>query len=633
MSEKLKVQVLEGADNKLDLAKLEDILKRKLIIPSYQRPYSWKTEDIKEIFETIKTARENEENLYFFGSIILSQKSNATYGQEEYYIIDGQQRLSSFLLILKVILIELKHLLKELEGKGNQSKEQIKKETELESKKEELSKIIDTVSLTREQSDDSEEKSILHFIKKGKDYENLPDHLDKKIKEIYEHSIVPFQKEWPDPADEKFLNKYIDETLSFLDQILNQIKFCLINITGQNSEDFAINLFNTLNTTGQPLTAFEVLKSELYKIDPKLSKTIDEIQKDIIKKYTFQRKKIISHTGKLLLYLPLYRGDFKEDSYTLSDRKFKDQRGYLKEVLDSKTASQLVEDIKTVDEFYSQFWLDPDSIKKLLKKDDERVCFHFLSELTHDRVLPIMIRFHKNQRESLGKCVKVCTAFSSLWRAFSDGGTSGVDKAYKDISLDLKEDHSIENLNKKLKELFLKKLSSKPSSSINIEEAKDTWLKKLKISTVYKNQKLSKFLLFIAYNKLHFNSNTKLLQKSKGIDILKLHYWKDEDYKTIEHIIPKTNRTFFSHIHTLGNLTLLPQKLNSSVGDKPFSEKLKQYKKFCSTENEDKYPYLPLIKHIAHCNQFKQEEIEDRSKILSEFVWKTLAEDWLGWRE
>ena len=49
MSEsKLKVQVLEGADNKLDLAKLEDVLKRKLIIPSYQRPYAWRSEDIEE---------------------------------------------------------------------------------------------------------------------------------------------------------------------------------------------------------------------------------------------------------------------------------------------------------------------------------------------------------------------------------------------------------------------------------------------------------------------------------------------------------------------------------------------------------------------------------------------------------
>ncbi len=58
MSEKLKVQVLEGADNKLNLAKLEDVLKRKLIIPSYQRPYAWTSDNIEDVFNTIQESFE-----------------------------------------------------------------------------------------------------------------------------------------------------------------------------------------------------------------------------------------------------------------------------------------------------------------------------------------------------------------------------------------------------------------------------------------------------------------------------------------------------------------------------------------------------------------------------------------------
>ena len=625
MSE-LKVQVLEGADNKLDLAKLEDVLKRKLIIPSYQRPYAWTTEDIEEVFQTISNTQENKENICFFGSIILSKKGNG-FGQEEYYIIDGQQRLSSFLFILRLILDQLDCLFKELKSETELTESQIEKKLELKSKKEKLTGIIETVNLKREGQSSVEEKSILHFIQNGKNSDNLPDHLEKKINAIYDHSIVRREKEWPDPADKEDFNKYIDEILNFLEQVLNQIRFCLISITGKDSEDFAINLFNTLNTTGQPLTAFEVLKSELYKINSQLSQKIDEIQSGIIKEYTFKRKKIISHTGKLLLYLPLYRGDFKEDNYTLSDKKFKNQRGYLKGILNSETASQLVEDIKTVNEFYSKFWLDPDTVKNLLTKNNEQFCFQFLSESKHDRVLPIMIRFYKHNKESLGECVKICTAFSSLWRAFSDGGTSGVDNAYKDISLALKDDYKIESLNKKLKELFLKELSS-----TSIEDTKDKWLEKLKISTIYKNQKLSKFLLFIASNKLHFNPEGKI-KKGSGIDILNLHYWKHEDYKTIEHIIPKSDKALIGHIHNIGNLTLLPQALNSSVGNKSFSEKCIKYKKFCSTENKDKYPYLPIIKHLANYNRFTKKEIEERSIILSKFIWQTLAEDWLDWTE
>ena len=632
---KLNVQVLEGPANKLNLAKLEDVLKRKLIIPSYQRPYAWQTEDIEEIFQTVKDTQESNETICFFGSIILSKKENGQFGQEEYYIIDGQQRLSSFLLILRVILDDLKYLFNKLADKQKLSEKEIEKKLSLKSQKTNLLNIINIVSLKRDQPSgdnndgDSKEQSIIDFIKKSGDYDNLPSHLDEKINAIYDHSPIQYENDLQDLKNTEDFNKYIDDILNFLHLVLNQIKFCLICITGENSENFAINLFNTLNTTGQPLTAFEVLRSELYRIDRELSEKINGIQSEIIKKYVFQRKKVVAHTGKLLLYLPLYRGDFREGAYTLSDKKFKDQRGYLTSVLNDETAQSIVEDIEIINDFYSKYWLNPNSFDTLLKQDDERVCFQFLSELNHDRVLPILIRFYKNKRESLGKCVKICTAFSSLWRAFYDGGTAGVDRAYKTLSSNLKT-NEIDDLNKELKRLFLEKLSTKEATK-GIEEIKSEWLQKLKTSSVYKNQKLCKFLLFTAYNQAFFDSAANQLKKGKGVDIFNIHFWKHEDYKTIEHIIPKSDKKIIGHVHTLGNLTLLPQALNSALGDKPFSDKLKQYKNFCSSENEDKYPYLPVIKHIAACNQFEKNEIEQRSKILSEFVWKTLAEDWLGW--
>ena len=630
MSEsKLKVQVLEGADNKLDLAKLEDVLKRKLIIPSYQRPYAWKSEDIEEIFQTISNTRQYGEEICFFGSIILSKKGNEGngFGQEEYYIIDGQQRLSSFLLILRVILDELKYLSEKLKSVSTLTEQQIEKKLQLKDKESKLSEIIQTVSLKREISSFENEISILNFIKNSGDYDSLPDHLDEKVIKIYESCPIRYENEVPDSANVKQFNNYINEILDFLDLVLNKIKFCLICITGKNSEDFAINLFNTLNTTGQPLTAFEVLKSELHTINRELSEEIDKIQSEIIKHYTFKRKKIVTHTGKLLLYLALYRGDFTENNYALSDNKFKDQRGYLNEALKSESADKLVKDIKDINDFYSNHWLNLNSLSDLLGGDDERVCFQFLSELKHDRVLPILIRFYKNNLESLGKCVKICTAFSSLWRAYCDGGTSGIDKAYKDMSSKIR-DFKIETLNKSLKKNFLKKLSLK-----NIEQAKNEWIQKMITSTIYKNKKLSKLLLFLAYNQRYFDNNKKLLIKGKGVNILDIYHWKHLDYKTIEHIIPKSDNIVIGHTHTLGNLTLLPKALNSSIGNKPFSKKLKQYKQFCSKENEDKYPYLPIIKHIANYDKFTKQEIEERSKILSEFIWQTLAEDWLGWKD
>ena len=623
---KIEVQVLQG-NNKLSLAKLHDILRRKLVIPSYQRPYAWGTDDIEEIFSTISSTQEEEENICFFGSIILSKKSNG-FAQEEYYIIDGQQRISSFLLIIRVFLDSLNKLIEDIKkiSEDNKSKDLLRKEIALENKKKSLEDIINIVSLKREQSKVSDiESHILKFIKEGGSPKNSS--LENIINTVYTGCDDKFSFQLNERPETENIINYTENFIELLDFILNKIKFCLICITGENSENFVVNLFNTLNTTGQPLTAFEVLKSELYTIQQDLSEKIDNLQLGIIRKYASKRKAIISHTGKLLLYLPLYRGDFKENGYVLSDKKFKDQRGYLKEILDKDSAPQIVKDIQIIDNFYSNYWLKTNSLSSLLRNKDEQICFRFLSELKHDRVLPILIRFHESDKDSLGKCVKVCTAFSTLWRAYHDGGTSGIDKAYKTISLDLKT-IDLKNLNKIIKKLFFNKLSSD-----RLEELKNNWIQKLKTSSIYKNQKLSKLLLFLAYNQKYFNVNKKSLEEGRGIDILNEHYWDHSDYKTIEHIIPKTDKKVIGHIHTLGNLTLLPQALNSSLGDKLFKDKLMKYKKFCDKENEDKYPYLPIIKQIASYDQFTEKEIEERSKILSEFIWQTLAEDWLEWKD
>jgi hypothetical protein len=64
--------------------------------------------------------------------------------------------------------------------------------------------------------------------------------------------------------------------------------------------------------------------------------------------------------------------------------------------------------------------------------------------------------------------------------------------------------------------------------------------------------------------------------------------------RTIEHIAPQTNNgdwdeslydPILEPYQTLGNLTLLPQKLNSSAGNKGWIEKLLYYR--CVSENDE----------------------------------------------
>ncbi len=70
-------------------------------IPIYQRPYQWGKEQCEELlndlFENYKDYRKDD---YFCGSLVLIQSDE---GNKTYDIVDGQQRLSTFILLAKVL--------------------------------------------------------------------------------------------------------------------------------------------------------------------------------------------------------------------------------------------------------------------------------------------------------------------------------------------------------------------------------------------------------------------------------------------------------------------------------------------------------------------------------------------------
>ncbi len=84
---------------------LRDILKDELYyqIPIYQRPYQWTEENCEKLLDDLFFNYEDDrESDYFCGSLVLiaiSKDSKAT----TYDIVDGQQRLSTFILLAKVL--------------------------------------------------------------------------------------------------------------------------------------------------------------------------------------------------------------------------------------------------------------------------------------------------------------------------------------------------------------------------------------------------------------------------------------------------------------------------------------------------------------------------------------------------
>ena len=71
------------------------------IIPVYQRKYSWKEENCRQLYEDLKKIIYDRRDSHFFGSIVSSVVGNGA--TTEYHIIDGQQRLTTVTLLLLAI--------------------------------------------------------------------------------------------------------------------------------------------------------------------------------------------------------------------------------------------------------------------------------------------------------------------------------------------------------------------------------------------------------------------------------------------------------------------------------------------------------------------------------------------------
>ncbi|MFP6253677.1 DUF262 domain-containing protein [Helicobacter pylori] len=86
---------------------LRDILKDELYyqIPIYQRPYQWTEENCEKLLDDLLSSYEcYKESDYFCGSLVLiAIGTDSATNAKTYDVVDGQQRLSTFILLAKVL--------------------------------------------------------------------------------------------------------------------------------------------------------------------------------------------------------------------------------------------------------------------------------------------------------------------------------------------------------------------------------------------------------------------------------------------------------------------------------------------------------------------------------------------------
>jgi len=214
---------------------VRDLLLGKLFkIPIYQRPFSWNEENFQELVDDIKDAMDSGEEIYFLGTVLLKRAGD----EVTYEIVDGQQRLTSLIVLLAVFrdcLNNLK-LQKWLEEEGDEfagipTHERIGIWDDLQ---ESFSKYIYNLGGT------------VRFLK---DFESRIQDQDKDSPIYHLYEAVQCFKNFFDG---------LEYPKGFLEYLFQKVYFVRIIVDKRSS---AFRLFNVLNTRGLRLSAADVLKS------------------------------------------------------------------------------------------------------------------------------------------------------------------------------------------------------------------------------------------------------------------------------------------------------------------------------------------------------------------------------------
>ncbi len=201
-------------------------------VPDYQRPYSWDKENISLLIDDLITAfkTSNKED-YFCGSLVLVENTES----KRYEIIDGQQRMTTFIIIACVF--------RDVFGESLSEKANDYINISIQDKYDETNRKLRF--LTNEKYQIDFEQDIL----KGIDFTNKKD-LNKYRENAH------FVKE--------FLEEQIkDEDVNINDFVVWFYENVVLTTIICSSNDTAIQIFNVLNDRGMPLSPVDILKSHL----------------------------------------------------------------------------------------------------------------------------------------------------------------------------------------------------------------------------------------------------------------------------------------------------------------------------------------------------------------------------------
>lgn len=501
---------------------------KTFVIPVYQRNYSWSAEECGKLFEDLLDSMKTGKRHYFGNIVFYAKETNAWAGYSELILIDGQQRVTTTMLLLAAI--------------RDVEEDEVKR-----------ARITNTYLLNR--NSDTKERVKLKQIETDRD--------------IYE-SII--NGEFDESSDSnagrnyKTFKRLIRESGVKTDDILNAINNLEVvaldlklNENKERTESPQI-IFESINATGKPLSTADLLRNYL------LLGIDDSEQERYYKDYWLIIEKGIGDANIsdfINKYLIMKIGDNVN-----KNTEYAEFKKYL-----SKNNIEAIDALKDLAHYAKYYgWIqEPEKAKDFDKK--VALCLEDLRELKTASMAPLLLFLLEkadddavigfNSSELLDALLVL---ESWAFRARVVGAlTSGAFNTITSTSL-------LNNLKRATEDDYHNQIKFELSNyrTYDIWPNDDDFMEAFKKYNFYKN-----------YNKYV----QRKLENAVSNDH---HNWRPD---SIEHIMPETlsadwkkrlgenySEIHGEYLHTIGNLTPLNMTDNIINSNDPFAVKLPQYK-------------------------------------------------------
>ncbi len=547
-------------------------------IPHYQRFYSWHTKQREDLFSDLRLLADREgDNHHFMATIVCHKTKDIQFvGANEYRvydIVDGQQRLTTLILLLKCIELAL--------DKKNPDRREIA---------EVLVKRDGHLILL--QTNNANEAIFNAFIRKGREPKkaDIRTHADRNLS----HAIcecTQFVESWSEARG---------DVMPLLRLIRNRLGFVAYDI-----EDSRIvySIFEVLNSRGLAVDWLDKCKSVLMGRAFELAKSpavaeagIKELQK--LWGEIYQEVAEVSLKGQEILRVAatLHYGPIRGKPQQ-APRALENFRQECKTADDPRRLTEIIHDVT-----------------RKLVAIEKNVLLGPVTRVLHARMLAVALESSKclNEAElqqALDQWERVTFRIFGLRRQDARRKVGEYTRlATKFIKGGTKGASTFEQVMSSLREL---------GKDFPIDEAVEAGLEN---SNCYvEAPELCRYVLW-RYEEYLARS------KGKGATVnphVRIEIWQQRAIDTIEHIYPqkpkpdgawarkmryrgKGNRVkrFRDHVHRIGNLILLPQALNSEAQNHSFEDKKPVY---------DKHN-LRMVKEVLKENDWMLDDIDAREK-------------------